>query len=456
MPTLPSAANYYRDQQTLTALAVRGARQASGLAAQAAQVAAYQALSATLADQAAGEMLSAQGLDPEPVAELNPAAFTTESRGTAAMIQAAATDEAVDRLVATLVADSGRNAMGAATIARPSANGHIRYLTSPSCARCAVLAGRFYRWSTGFQRHPRCDCQMVPSHSAIADGLTSDPMLAFERGEIRGLSQADTEALREGADLSRVVNVRSRSAGLSPSGTSLTRGGRLTPDGIYRLADGNRDDAVRLLSEQGYLTAPHAKQSGTRIANANKATQSDLPLLTYTPGTDMPGLTVAEQDAITSYQLNGFHDVNEALRGQRALAPVTEDLIEQLDGVLARSALDADMTLYRGIQDRFDGLDVGAEFTDAAFVSTSMDEVTAVSMFADAEVVRESGEFVESVVIRLEVPRGTNALRLDSANEFYAREKEVLLRRGARFRITREQRGIPGESPTILWAEMLP
>jgi hypothetical protein len=34
--------------------------------------------------------------------------------------------------------------------------GYIRLLTPPSCARCVILAGRFYRWSDGFKRHPNC------------------------------------------------------------------------------------------------------------------------------------------------------------------------------------------------------------------------------------------------------------------------------------------------------------
>lgn len=34
--------------------------------------------------------------------------------------------------------------------------GYVRVLNPPSCGRCAILAGRFYRWSAGFQRHPMC------------------------------------------------------------------------------------------------------------------------------------------------------------------------------------------------------------------------------------------------------------------------------------------------------------
>jgi hypothetical protein len=34
--------------------------------------------------------------------------------------------------------------------------GWIRVLDPPSCGRCAILAGRFYKWSDGFLRHPNC------------------------------------------------------------------------------------------------------------------------------------------------------------------------------------------------------------------------------------------------------------------------------------------------------------
>jgi hypothetical protein len=34
--------------------------------------------------------------------------------------------------------------------------GWVRMLTPPSCARCVILAGRFYKWNDGFLRHPMC------------------------------------------------------------------------------------------------------------------------------------------------------------------------------------------------------------------------------------------------------------------------------------------------------------
>ena len=60
------------------------------------------------------------------------------------------------------------------------------------------------------------------------------------------------QALADGADLGQVVNIRRKAAGLLEAGHALTRGGRPTPAGIYRLAS-DRADALRLLKRYGYL-----------------------------------------------------------------------------------------------------------------------------------------------------------------------------------------------------------
>lgn len=62
--------------------------------------------------------------------------------------------ERLAMLATTMVQDAARQAVGAAIVARPRVTGYVRMLTPPSCARCAVLAGRWYRWSAGFARHP--------------------------------------------------------------------------------------------------------------------------------------------------------------------------------------------------------------------------------------------------------------------------------------------------------------
>jgi hypothetical protein len=60
-------------------------------------------------------------------------------------------------LTRTQVADAGRGAAGVDTATRRN-TGYVRMLNPPSCSRCSVLAGRFYRWNAGFNRHPKCDC----------------------------------------------------------------------------------------------------------------------------------------------------------------------------------------------------------------------------------------------------------------------------------------------------------
>jgi hypothetical protein len=221
---------------------------------------------------------------------------------------------------------AGHNAEFAAIVTQPGFEYHVRILTPPTCGRCAILAGRVYRWSDGFARHPGCDCQMVPTTVALdAEQITRDPKAYFdslskaEQAKFAG-SEGGASAIRAGANPAQVVNVyakRNRATTLTkPDGTATTyapnsglyefdmggkrlqytneganvtrgqygramgeqtgqtdaaqrrRNGldptpdqfelsttkRLTPRAIFELADGDRDEAVRLLRRYGYIT----------------------------------------------------------------------------------------------------------------------------------------------------------------------------------------------------------
>lgn len=170
----------------------------------------------------------------------------------------------LDTIMHTEVADAARVSTGIGVVATPRV-GYVRMLTLPSCARCVILAGRFYRYSSGFARHPNCDCLHIPSTEDTAGDLRTDPMAAVEADQIRGLSRAERQAIRDGADINQVVNAR---RGMYTAGhLRLTREGttrrgiagarlqgtaRLMPEQIYREAR-SRDDAVRLLRQHGYL-----------------------------------------------------------------------------------------------------------------------------------------------------------------------------------------------------------
>jgi hypothetical protein len=163
------------------------------------------------------------------------------------MLTDAAVDAAFSMIVASVVQDAGRAAESVSVAARNVS--HVRQVNPPCCSRCAILAGRVYRWSDGFQRHPGCDCTMIPTTTVT---YRQDPDELVRSGQVRGLSQADQQALRNGADLNQVVNVRRREAGLMQAGQALTRGNRPTPAGIYRVSS-SREEALTLLERHGYL-----------------------------------------------------------------------------------------------------------------------------------------------------------------------------------------------------------
>lgn len=189
----------------------------------------------------------------------------------------------LERLILSEVADAGRTASQVEFVARPDWQNYVRMLNPPSCARCAILAGRIYRDLEAFDRHPLCDCVMVPVQdweSAHDAGLVSSAQDAFDKGEIRGLSQADAQAIGDGASIVEVVNatrglnapgitaairteVFGRKVKATTEGTTKraawrkanpTRLVRLRPESIYEFAK-DREDAIRLLRLYGYLTS---------------------------------------------------------------------------------------------------------------------------------------------------------------------------------------------------------
>lgn len=185
----------------------------------------------------------------------------------------------LERIVTTQVADAARVTVGLETIARPRI-GYVRMLSTPSCSRCVVLAGKWFRSNTGFPRHPLCDCVHIPTTENRAGDLRTDPRKAVEAGQVTGLSKADARAiLEDGADVGQVINARRgmKPGGITTEGTtrrafagrrmreagdtfqgtrtsrySRTTTARLRPEAIYRQAS-SRAEALELLRRYGYV-----------------------------------------------------------------------------------------------------------------------------------------------------------------------------------------------------------
>jgi len=168
---------------------------------------------------------------------------------------------ALDMIVRTQVADAGRVAAGVAIAGHRRATGYVRLVVGKTCARCLILAGRRYAWNAGFQRHPRCDCRHVPVVEDVPGDIATNPRAYFDRltadEQDRLLGKVGAAAVRDGADLAKVVNAR-RGIQAAADGRLYTteaagRRPRLMPEQIYREAGSDRAEAIRLLRLHGYL-----------------------------------------------------------------------------------------------------------------------------------------------------------------------------------------------------------
>jgi hypothetical protein len=188
----------------------------------------------------------------------------------------------LDLVLKTQVADAARAAESVSiTVADPETPagkkvqvGYVRMLTPPSCGRCAVLAGRFYRWNAGFLRHPSCDCFHIVCTVSGSNEILTNPYVYFnslteqEQNDLFGKAQA--EAIRDGGDISQVVNSartagsvftaddgkRYTNEGTTKRGFARSVSGRVlrpTVWQIYKDADGDKATAIEQLRKFGYV-----------------------------------------------------------------------------------------------------------------------------------------------------------------------------------------------------------
>lgn len=242
---LRSADLHYARTRALSERAAREARKGDV----ARVVVRHQAAAAATVTAALSAMLAEQGTPVPPGAALAPLAFTASPEAVTEMAAAVDQNWQLDRLVMSLVTDAARGAESVSIATRPRV-GYVRYVSPPCCSRCAILAGRFYRWSSGFDRHPGCDCTHLPTTDPRSEFI-QNPHDLVDKGLVTGLSKADQRALTDGADLNRLVNAKNGGLRRANFGVGRTR---LSPDSIYRAADGDRPTAMRLLRLHGYIT----------------------------------------------------------------------------------------------------------------------------------------------------------------------------------------------------------
>lgn len=227
-------------------------------------------------------MLAEQGIDIDPAGKVNPAAFAgaasdgRDMRGLMSFAQnpTLVTPLQFDRIVLTQVRDAGRNGASTAITSRPKTVGYVRMIQGATCDRCAIMAGSYYRYNSGFERHPFCDCIHVPASENTSGDLRTDPSKYFDSlssaEQDKAFTKSGAQAIRDGADMSQVVNARRgmqsaqaygrdlkiTTEGITKRGLAGSKLGatkvRLMPESIYKIAE-NRADAIRLLWLHGYI-----------------------------------------------------------------------------------------------------------------------------------------------------------------------------------------------------------
>lgn len=144
--------------------------------------------------------------------------------------------------VGTIFSDTHRTIESLGIHTRP-VGGYVRMLNPPSCARCVVLAGKWFRKNQGFKRHPECDCTHIPASEAVGGDITISPTDYFDSLDDVGKlklagSQANLKALQDGADLGQIVNAYRRTDGMIVAGLSPIKidrfGNKFTTEGTTR------------------------------------------------------------------------------------------------------------------------------------------------------------------------------------------------------------------------------
>lgn len=471
-----------------------------------ADILAEQGLSAELVP-VVSESLSGVASDGRPLGTLlmQPALSTLSALGSGVRTDQAMAvgSSALQLITTTQVADAGRVADGVAITGQRVETGYVRMLVGRSCSRCVILAGERYRWNSGFLRHPDCDCIHIPYREDVPDDVTTDPMAYFRslsRAEQdRTFGKAGTQAILDGADMNQVVNARRGmyTAGgrlLTTEGTTrrglhggyyvdvngrlvrreqvkITRAERkaakkapneirLMPEHIYKLAGSDREKALSLLRDNGFITDPSlrrtvlsraelaARPADARLAAAEK---DRAAWASVHAGLGRAGsLNARQRAALREYQSSFFEAINGQLRRGEVSDRVGQT-VATLDQAMGVSRITRDIQVWRGVTsaermfgDALDRDMTGLTWRELAYTSTS-----AAERFAQDFGIKGLGS--APVLMRIVVPKGTSALRLGTLND----QAEVLIERGKRFRVIAD-RGISPQGYRLLDIEVLP
>lgn len=163
------------------------------------------------------------------------------------------------------------------------------------------------------------------------------------------------------------------------------------------------------------------------------------------------GSPITPRVALRSYCADAYVEINHALRQGADLAnsrssmdKITHRMIQALDGIMEKASTPEEATVYRGygssmlksseeVMKRAFGGElpkIGEVYEEKGFLSTSTDKSVAKNF---AQVGTNPMKAKPGFTLELKLPKGSKAIRTDAVRKD---EAEVLVHRGARFRIT--------------------
>lgn len=97
----------------------------------------------------------------------------------------------LSRLTVNEITASSSDALAATIAVSPTTTGFVRMLNPPSCKDCLILAGKWFRWNEGFDRHPNCFPAGVVVSGPSPEGATR----RWFEGELVTLTTASGQEL---------------------------------------------------------------------------------------------------------------------------------------------------------------------------------------------------------------------------------------------------------------------
>lgn len=231
----------------------------------------------------------------------------------------------------------------------------------------------------------------------------------------------------------------------------LQHGSRFRLDGRERDPSGKTTYKLSLLGAAAKWNPFHdllgrfaSGDGGGAAASAPKEYEdpvgTDAPTI---PGQDHSKFSFVEKSALSAYTGGSYLQVNNYFRKGRVLSEATATFIERMDSGFAKVApLAAPMEVYRGLSDhtmaRFEQAFAGKdafEVTDLGYGSTSTSRATAAS-FGGGAMSNELGLARPGAVATITLPAGSKAMDMVPLSGAPG-EQEVLVDRGARYRVER-------------------